>query len=169
MYFSLNKIRILSLWDVVIIAGWRIMSAFPWCSWTAVETKGLCCCRPLDILSHFHCRRSLCETNWPCPDGLHATWWAAAAAMWMQNKCIMTRFITLPRVYFVHWSEPVFVCLQSFVIQNTEGVDMINWVLGRDVHVFSGISWRSWTKEFPVSTKLLELFISLYGKCCEWN
>lgn len=69
---------------------------------------GLSHCGSLNALSQFHFSQSHREINCPCPDRWQATQ-QKASAMKMQNKCIMTQFITLPRVDFVYWSRPVFV------------------------------------------------------------
>lgn len=53
--------------------------------------------------------------------------------------------------------------LQRFIIQNAEDVSVINCVFACDVRVLPNL------KEFSMLTKLLEFFISLYGKCCGWN
>lgn len=157
-----------------LLLGGNRSSAFPWSSLTDVTTKDCPATAHRNVLSRFHCRRSLFRTKHKSANDAWNQWalfWQLACHS-ISSSCTVNAKSKEIHCDTVHNpSQCLLLCtevdqclwLQRFIIQNAEDVSVINCVFACDVRVLPNL------KEFSMLTKLLEFFISLYGKCCGWN
>lgn len=139
-----------------------------------MATKGCPATAHRSILSRFHCRRSLFRTKHKSANNAWNQWALSRqfACHLISSSCtVNAKSKEMHRDTVHNPSQCLLLCtevdqclwLQRSIIQNAEDVPVINCVFGCDVRVLPNL------KEFSMLTKLLELFISLYGKCCGWN
>lgn len=126
---------------MVIIAGRISLSAFPWCSLTAVEMKE----RP--AVTHWTAFFiSTAVEAFVKPIGLVLTDWTPLDKQQLQCKCQTNAswhslLQSLPEFTLRTEVEQCW-CRQPFSLQNTDDVYVINWVLGRRVRVLLNLDRR---------------------------
>lgn len=157
-----------------LLLGGNWSSAFPWSSLTDVTTKDCPATAHRNILSLFHCRRSLFRTKHKSANDAWNQWalsWQFACHSISSSCTVNAKSKEMHRDTVHNPSQCLLLCtevdqclwLQRFIIQNAEDVSVINCVFACDVRVLRNL------KECSMLTQLLEFFISLYGKCCGWN
>lgn len=132
------------------LLGGNRSSAFPWSSLTDVTTKDCPATAHRNILSRFHCRRSLFRTKHKSANDAWNQWalfWQFACHSISSSCTVNAKSKEMHHDTVHNPSQCLLLCtevdqclwLQRFIIQNAEDVSVINCVFACDVRVLPNL------------------------------